>query len=516
MNWEIKMTFYQRMMREILLKYILIAIVLIVTSCSSENRSEQDEVILARIGDVTISVGEFEQRAEHAIRPTYCNGDNNLHKKIILNSLIAEKIFAIETGETNELVQNKQFQSYILGRQEQAMREWLLHEEGFQKVNLEDSEIQREYANSGKTYKVQYFQIPNDSLAAVLKEQNLDDEGAFEVLYQQSWQGAEVPEKEVAWKAQEHPQIHKAMFGSNNTITKGTVIGPIKINNNNHIVMKVLGWTNKPVITESERIQRLDEVKEKLTEMKAIQHYDKYVVSIMEGKKLDFDRKTFNSIVKLIGPFYMQTPEEKRELFLNATFDREEENPELSNLAKGIDRISNNSFFRVDDQVWTVKDFKHEIQRHPLVFRKNLPKDTKFAEHLRYAIIDMIRDKFLTEEAYKRNYQDVDAVKRNREMWRDALIARYEMGQYIKNTVPNYSDSLNTLNVIQDYLNPYIDELQKKYDNQVEVNIEQFDKIKLTRIDMIVMQRNVPFPIVVPEFPQLTTDSKLDYGKRMK
>ena len=33
---------------------------------------------------------------------------------------------------------------------------------------------------------------------------------------------------------------------------------------------------------------------------------------------------------------------------------------------------------------------------------------------------------------------------------------------------------------------------------------------------MIVMQKNVPFPVIVPSFPQVTTDSKLDYGKRIK
>jgi len=236
----------------------------------------------------------------------------------------------------------------------------------------------------------------------------------------------------------------------------------------------------------------------------------------MEGKKLDFDRQTFNKMVNLIGPMYMRSPEEKRELFLNATFNRSAENPELDHLAEGIDAILDDSFFRVEGQVWSVRDFKEELQRHPLVFRKNLPNDTKFAEHFRLAIVDMIRDRYLTQEAYKRGYQDVDVVKRNRQMWHDALIAQHQKNQYLKNTVPNLSDSLNTLIMIRDYLNPYIDQLQEKYNDQIQVNVEQFNKIRLTRTDMIVMQTNVPFPVMVPGFPQITTDSKLDYGKRIK
>ena len=40
-----------------------------------------------------------------------------------------------------------------------------------------------------------------------------------------------------------------------------------------------------------------------------------------------------------------------------------------------------------------------------------------------------------------------------------------------------------------------------------------FEKIRLTQTDMIVIQRGVPYPIMVPSFPVLTSDNKLNYGK---
>ena len=42
---------------------------------------------------------------------------------------------------------------------------------------------------------------------------------------------------------------------------------------------------------------------------------------------------------------------------------------------------------------------------------------------------------------------------------------------------------------------------------------DAFEKIKLTQTDMMVIQRGVPYPIMVPSFPVLTSDSKLNYGK---
>jgi len=44
-------------------------------------------------------------------------------------------------------------------------------------------------------------------------------------------------------------------------------------------------------------------------------------------------------------------------------------------------------------------------------------------EQYKLAIVDMVRDRYLTEETYKRGIQNADAVKRNRQMWHDALLA---------------------------------------------------------------------------------------------
>jgi len=491
----------------------LIAIALIMTSCVETEKTEPKEIILARIGEKTISLSEFMHRAELTVRPPYCKLNNNISKKIILNSLIAEKMLALEAGENNKLVQNKAFQNYIKGRQEQAMREWLFHKEGFQKVKLEESEIQKIYENVGRTYNVQYFTLSDDSKAATLKEEHINKQGVFEALHHQLWKDEDISEREVSWNSQVPRMIHEALFSD--SVAKGSVIGPIRTSDNNHIVMKVMGWSDSLAISEIDRKQRWNDVKDKLTSEGALQIYDKYVLSIMQGKRVEFDRQTFNKMVTLIAPMYMRSPKEKRQWFLNAAFSRKVDNPELDHLANGIEELLDKSFFRVDNQVWSVRDFKEYLHRHPLVFRKTGQK-SDFAKQFKLAIVDMIRDWYLTQEAYKRGYQKVDLVKRNREMWHDALVAQYQKNQYLKNTVPNLSDSLNTLTVIEDYLNPYIDQLQKKYSDRIRVDVKQFNDIHLTRIDMIGLQENVPFPVMVPSFPQLTTDSKLDYGKRMK
>ena len=484
------------------------------TSCGKMKKQEPEEVILAQIGEVTISLNEFIHRTEMTIRPKYCNGDNNIHKQIILNSLIAEKMLALEAGEDNALDQNKQFRLYLQGRQEQIMREQLLNEEVFQKVKLDESEIQAEFNIAGRNYNIQYFSILDDNIASRLNEELINSEGFFEELHQQLWPGEDLPKREVEWKSQENPRIHDALFSKQPV--KGTVIGPVRITANNYIIMKVLGWTDELAISETRKRERLDTVREKLTMEKAQQDYVKYVVNIMAGKKFEFNPQVLERMIKIVKPFYMLLPNEKKELFINATFNQSDENPELDQLAEGISDILEEPFFSIDGGSWTVKEFMEELQRHPLVFRNKIRTENDFVEQYKLAIVDMVRDHYLTKEAYNRGMQNTDVVKRSRQMWHDALLAQFQMNNYLQDKIPNLSDSLNTSILIGEYLNPYIDQLQTKYSSRIRINVEEFNKIRLTRTDMFAIQKNVPFSVMVPAFPQVTTDHKLDYGSRME
>ena len=140
-------------------------------------------------------------------------------------------------------------------------------------------------------------------------------------------------------------------------------------------------------------------------------------------------------------------------------------------------------------------------------------KTSEFPQQLKLAIVDLIRDKYLTQEAYKRGYDKLNSVKQNTNMWQDNLLSLYQKNRYLDNVE---NQGKNFINVITENLNPYIDSLQTKYSDVIEIDTDAFEEIKLTRIDMFVIQRNVPFPVVVPSFPLLTTDNKLDYGRKMK
>ena len=64
--------------------------------------------------------------------------------------------------------------------------------------------------------------------------------------------------------------------------------------------------------------------------------------------------------------------------------------------------------------------------------------------------------------------------------------------------------------------NPIVDSLKSIYSPEIKINIDAFENIELSSTDMMVTQSGVPYPIVVPSFPILTDDSKLNYGEKME
>ena len=125
------------------------------------------EVIIAKIENRVITVNDFLKRCEYSPRPVYCNGDNYIHKKIALNSLIAEKMLAVEFDRNKQEINENQ-RYFIEGRKEQLMRHLMLKKYGYEDIQLDSIVLLKQYQLRNRTYEVEYI-IKNEN---VLKELN--------------------------------------------------------------------------------------------------------------------------------------------------------------------------------------------------------------------------------------------------------------------------------------------------------------------------------------------------------
>ncbi len=495
---------------------ILITLVLsMILSCSKrEPLIEPKEEILVKIGNKSISVDEFMRRAEYTVRPPYCRNNGNLDKKIIINSLIAEKLMSLEAGDTNKFITNEKIQTYLRGRKEQVMRQLLYEKEAREKVVLDTTRLIKMLNFAGRKYKIAFFNMPDSNLTYQLYKKMKSHNKTFESVYFEATGLDTLPQKEVEWSGHEHDLILDSLFSK--PLIKNQIVGPIKIDKNQYMMIKVNGWIDRPAITRSLTQERWRNITDEYTQREAVKLYDNYIRKVMKGKQIDFVPEPFYKIADLLGPVYIKTNAQKEEMMQNAYWDQNEDVEKFKDLQTKIEVLYQEPLFKVDNKIWTVKDFVDELTAHPLVFRKKTMKNSEFGQELQFAIMDMIRDKFLAQEAYQRGYDKVNVVQRNVNMWQDNLNYQYYKSQYLHSVKPDSVTEMEYIPLIENFLNPRVDSLQKKYADIIEVDVEAFNNIKLTRIDMSVTQQNVPFVKPVPSFPLVTTDNRLDYGKKME
>ena len=117
----------------------------------------------------------------------------------------------------------------------------------------------------------------------------------------------------------------------------------------------------------------------------------------------------------------------------------------------------------------------------------------------------MVRDYYLTQEALELNYDDDPYINQYVNMWREHFIASSLRSKLLQ------SKSSDTNDI--EYLNPIIKELFNKYSDNIQIDIELFDSINLTSIPMHVSNKNAAYQSPIPQFPILTDNHTIDYGR---
>jgi len=491
--------------------YRLLNLIIIFGLFSCSGRVPENNLdILAKVGDRIITKQDFIRRAEYSIRPLYCRQANYIHKKIILNSLIAEKLLALEAEKAKvDLLDNPLFQSFVLGRSEQAMRQLHYYDEFYKQVELDSAAVLNAYKLAGRTVDITFINLPDLNSANTIK--NLVMEGiSLDSAYTMIWGQHTPPKRQLNWFDKESVDLHKAIF--NPDVTKGSIIGPLVPDNKTFLLLQVNGWTDRPAITESEKSLRITDVRKRLRENDAEQRYKEWVQNIMTGKQLELNPNVFPAYAEKVTDIYLQSDSVKQAQYGKFLWD----DPELDFIRDSLTSaplesfVETDIFFHVDNVSWTIQEFHQEIRKHPLVFRKKKMNRGEFQEQLKFAIADLVRNIEITKDCYENKYEQSSTVKLNRELWYDSSIARYYRSILFKEMGVLYDDPEN----VAIRMNPIVDSLQTTYSDQIEIDTDLFESIELTSIDMTVIQHGVPFPKVVPPFPVFTNDNKLDYGHR--
>ena len=271
--------------------------------------------------------------------------------------------------------------------------------------------------------------------------------------------------------------------------------------------MRVNGWTDKKLISAVDQEKTWNDVKNLIKEDKAKSSYIKFVEEIMSGHEMVFNSDIFDQYAYKASKTYLQDPIEKKEA-INKLLWEEIENPKTISFQNDANISPDDIILNYNGEPITVGKLNRLIKSHPLVFRKRKISEGKFRQELKFAIADLMRDLEINKKCYGQNLHTDVRVSTNVDMWDDAYASKRYLSHVINenNLEEEKKYSMN---------NGMIDSLQNKYSNIIKINTDMFEKIEITSTDMLVTERGLPYPFIVPSFPIITSDDKLDYGSKM-
>jgi hypothetical protein len=482
-----------------------------VLQCSKKEPGTGQTV--AEIGGQRITVNDFKMRTEMVPRPKYPAYSDEESKHVYLNNLIAEKLMALEGyhKKKNPLVGNTVFKAMIRGIEEQAMREQLYENLTSKGPPASTDLVRKQFALAGREYSVSFFTIYNDSLARRVANELKNE--PFITVYQKYAPDKELPVQKVKYTDSDPMVVHDSLYTE--PLEPGKLIGPLKIEDNHYLVMRIDDYVINPAVTDTEVQTRWKKVEEKLREKQTTRIRKSTIAGLMKGKTVEFNPATFGRMVSLFYDIFSTEDQNIKNELLRDFLGSKRDEITIPHDSLGP-LMLDQPFFSIDRETWTVRDFRDAYMAHPLVLPPVSLSTPTFDDQFRMALISMIRDHYVTREAYKKGLDKDPKVRKTVALWRDAYVAAYQRDVYLKGKVnsPHFKPEL--MKGRENYLSLYVDSLQAKYSQRIKIYPDVLASVRLTQLDTYFMKPNVPYPAAVPGFPEYVQDGEFDYGTLVK
>ena len=467
------------------MKLILI-ILLSIYGCTNDNfYTINESEILAKIGDKIITINDFIKRSEYNVRPNYCNGNSIEAKQIILNSLIAEKLIAI--NDTTDLEESHL--QILQGRKEQKMREVFYNRDIYNKVKLDSIELQKVYVNSQKNFKISYITLPEKETLEEIKNSLKDSIFTFEEVVKNLYHVNEIPTRNINFKEHVNENTYRNFFS--NEIQLGQIYGPIFVDDY-YSLFRVDDWVETRNISEIQRNNDLSNLKKSVKDLKAKIDYRLFVNSIMQGKNLRLHSENFDKLAINIDTEIGKLPMDKSEI-------------EIRDISKNKKYSKNmlldDIIFNISDKDWTLRDLNNLIILDPINIKRSQNKNN-LKRKIKNLIIKKLETYYITQVAY-------DLVNQEKTIWTDYIKSSQVISNLINSSGEKFIGTDNKF--FNEILNPLFDSLIEEYSDIVKVNINYFTDINISSIDMHAFFKQQSHSLVVPLFPIITNRKEIEY-----
>ena len=457
--------------------YVYIKIVLLFLL--SMTKADQNSVI-AKVGNQIIYTNDVIERAEYTPRPMYCRGNSLIDKKIIVNTLIGEKLFS---KEYKEKYLPEDIQNYLIGRKNQKMRD-LLYNEIIKDNKYQQKDYSHWYELADYEYDFNYLTVRSSEIMDKIDEQILNGFDLNKVYQDLSNNNNMLSIKDnLNIFNIDNYHLRNSLFSQKRFV--GEIVGPVKVDDNFFMYYEISDVVKKININNNDRIRIFNDINEIIDHQSNQLFYEKYVKSVMSGLEMKLNDHSFRKFSNLVSSWYND----------NQKFELEKQD-------------FSNTLVELGTESFSIDEILSMIKIHPLQFRNGYYKKMTFNQQLKYALADLIRDIYLNTEAKKMGLDNHVAVINEYEKWYDNFRAVQNRKSIVGDI--NFS-SMNVPKV----LNQYFTKLTKKHSNDIWINIKAIESLSLSSIDMVVLNDNKPYEVFCPTFPVITSHHQFDFGQRL-
>ena len=390
-------------------KYSLNIILLIFcVSISRAQTIENQGSYIARAGNIYISEQEFLERYE-LLPGQYRNRQNSIEesKLVFLYSLIAEKLLAQEALARN-LDQDSLFKVAIEGIKKMLTRDQLYREEISEKVKVTKAEIQRAAVDARRQLFLSFLYFEDSTDAAFVRKQ-LKNCKQFSHFQVDTAMAIIHDTATVIWGEAE-ASIEQAGF----LLKKGECSPVVEASTGYYILHLEKESPNSFYIGMQPSVLN-ERVETKLRLRKEKARLDEYIQNVLHTKTGFSLPRPFKIVAQTLNTLWKDVPPATEQMVTDSLLEIVQERCYL---------ILQDSMVVVGPSSWSVQDVLLKLRGK--VFKIDPSRTTGIAPQLNSHLLILVQQELLAEEALSRKLDEHWSTKKELDVWRQQILAKYE------------------------------------------------------------------------------------------
>jgi len=426
--------------------------------------------IVAYIGDKAITLNEF--RDIYQFNPALAAVKNDVSaKKILLNSLIAEKLLALAAIDDG-LDKEPTVRHYMLQFRREALIEKFWQDSILSKADVSEEELLQAYIQSKQKRVVHYLMYENESEAQTDYNRLKQGVDFIELAKLKGYSEQTLPVDTILLKTP-LPNIQSAVFKMN----LNEVHPPLK-EGGYYFILKLTNIISDVFRSKDDFERFKPHLAKIIKKRKSASLFRRYINTHFKEAPYTVHTKVFKKIARLLDAQIF--PENKAERGGNHfSFDLREETP--------LGKISGQPVvtFR-DGEVWNVKTLLQRMKVAPYPIELKSP--ARFRLSILAAAKHILDDEIIAKEAEKAGLGKTQYVKVQQQMWSDFLLFEMKKDRLIKGRPTAEERKAVIDSVLQMMMNK----------TDIKINHTLLDTLSALRTDMFVFKTHFPQRTIAP------------------